>query len=119
MNWIKINNEVFETKSGCVQFSMGSHATINTSFDINKHPEYLKHFIKLYEGGTKFNVEHVNYIGKGTFIKSMDTDFDKIMNIDFRCDVLETTDKEERRNEMIQTVLDETLSNNKDINLKS
>lgn len=123
MSWIKIDNELFETKSESVQFSIGSHATISVSFDIDKNPNYLDHFIKIYEGNhslypnkMKFDIEHTNFIGRGTMIKSMDTDFGKIMNIDFRCDILEVIDKQERREDRIESILDKTLLNNKDIN---
>ena len=38
-SWIKINNETFFIKEMMIQLSIGSHASLQLSFDIKKYPK--------------------------------------------------------------------------------
>lgn len=123
MKWVKINNDIYDVIDGSVQLSVGSHATIHLTFDISKNKSYQDTLIKLYESqqnyvgkDIKFTISNAKFIGSGSMIKSIDTDFSSKMNITIRCDYLQTLDIQERRDEMIDEVLNETLQNKNNIN---
>lgn len=123
MKWIKINNDIYDVIDGSVQLSVGSHATIHLTFDISKNKSYQDIFIKMYESQQnytgsecKFQISNSRFIGSGSLIKSIDTDFTDRMNLTIRCDYIQTLDVQERRDEMIDEVLNETLQNKNNIN---
>lgn len=114
MKWIKINDDLYEVIDGSIQLSMGSHATIYLTFDISKNKEYGDFFIKIYESqqnhlGSKFTISNNKFIGSGCIIKSIDTDFTQRSTLTIRCDYIQTLDIGERRNEIIDDII-----NNKD-----
>ena len=86
-SWIKINNETFFIKDMMIQLSIGSHASLQLSFDIKKYPKYSDIFFNKYENKEKFNIVGKEFEAKGTIIKTIDTDRN-IMNISLRCDLL-------------------------------
>jgi hypothetical protein len=113
MKWIKINNDIYDIIDGSVQLSVGSHATIHLILDISKNKSYQDIFIKLYESqqnyvgkDTKFTISNAKFIGSGSMIKSIDTDFNSKMNITIRCDYLQTLDIQERRNGLLNDLID-------------
>ena len=53
-SWIKINNETFFIKEMMIQLSIGSHASLQLSFDIKKYPKYSDIFFNKYENKEKF-----------------------------------------------------------------
>ena len=123
-NWIRIEEKTFNIVRGDVQFSMGSHANIHIKLDIKNNPSYYSFFIKKYEQqsnqigsvSSKFDLYHRKFVARGTLIKSMDVSFDDEMNLDFTCDILDDANIQERRDEIIDDLLnDKTLPKDNDI----
>lgn len=112
-NWIKIENNIFFVKESnvAIQFSTGSHASIEVSIDIKKYPQYLNYFFTLFENHSKFNLETKKYFTKGTIIKSINYDSDCLL-VSLRCDIMELTDLTERRDEIIENILNNEDKNN-------
>ena len=121
MKWVKIDNDIFHVEDGSVQFSIGSHATIYLTLDISAHKSYQDYFIKLYESqqhkiSDKFTIASAKFTGVGSLIKSIDTDFNTKMNLSIRCDLLNLADVQDRRNDLLNDLLDdETLVNKNNI----
>lgn len=115
MSWIKIDNRVFEVDSVDIQLSIGSHSNLNIRLNLEKNPKYYDFFIKKYEmqssglvtlnKSVKFDLIHKNFIAKGCITKTIDIVFDKQMNISLICDYLDQTDTQERREELINELL--------------
>ena len=110
-SWIKINNETFFIKEMMIQLSIGSHASLQLSFDIKKYPKYSDIFFNKYENKEKFNIVGKEFEAKGTIIKTIDTD-KNTMNTSLRCDLLNHKDISERREEIIDEVLNNEQNNN-------
>jgi len=124
IDWIRIDNEIFNIESLSIQTSIGTHATIYVTLDILSNPTYFNFFIKIYENqnhstynkNSKFTLTSSKFRGIGSIIKSIDTDFDNKMNLSILCDVLDITDIQERRDELLNDLLnDETLINKNNI----
>ncbi len=109
-NWIKIESDVFFIKEVSIQLSVGSHASVDISFDRSLYPDYESIFFKKYEDGRKFSIIGKTFESKGSLIKSIDIDT-HIINLSIRCDILNPINTSERRDEIIEEVL-----NNKDKN---
>jgi len=105
-NWIKVDGVIFTVKEYSVQLSIGSHASIEVSFDNRK--DYSDFFFEKYEKRSKFNLIGKQFEAKGVHIKGIDVSSNKI-NLSLRCDILDNRDISERRDEIIDEVL-----NNKD-----
>ena len=116
---ISIDDQTFEVTSIDVQYSLNvgiGHATILIGIDINSNPSYYQYFIKKYEASKKFDLYHRKFIALGSFIKSMDISFDDTMNISIICDVIEASNIQYIRDEIIEDILNsKTLPNNNDI----
>ena len=110
-SWIKINDETFFIKDMTIQLSIGSHATLQLSFDIKTYPNYSNIFFNKYENREKFNVVGKDFEAKGTIIKTIDLDTNT-MNTSLRCDFLNHKDISERREEIIEEVLNNEQNNN-------
>ena len=110
-SWIKINDETFFIKDVTIQLSIGSHATLELSFDIKTYPNYSNIFFNKYENREKFNVVGKDFEAKGTIIKTIDLDTNT-MNTSLRCDLLNHKDISERREEIIDEVLNNEQNNN-------
>ena len=110
-SWIKINNETFFIKDMSIQLSLGVHASIELSFDIKNYPTYSNIFFNKYENKEKFNIVGKDFEAKGTIIKTIDTD-KNTMNTSLRCDLLNHKDISERREEIIDEVLNNEQNNN-------
>ena len=104
MDWIKIDSDVFYIKNRSIQLSLGSHASIIITMDINKYPSYEQYFFRKFNNHNKFDVNGKEFIATGTFIKAIDID-KYIINIFLRCDVLTSANILERRDEFIDDVL--------------
>ena len=136
MKWVKIGDDIFHIEDGSVQLSMGSHASIYLSVDISKYPSYKDYFIKKYDAQNssgqllssdsnglpswtpvvKFDMMSSKFVERGCMIKSIDTDFTTKINLNIKCDLLETADLQGRREERLEDILnDKTLSNKDDI----
>lgn len=105
-NWIKLEGNIFYIKQFSVQLSLGSHASIEVSTENRK--DYSDIFFNKYESGTKFNLIGKQFEAKGVHIKGIDVNQNQI-NLSLRCDILDNRDISERREEII----DEVLNNNK------
>ena len=105
-NWVKIDGDTFYIKNSSVQLTIGSHASIEISLENRK--DYSDFFFRKYETLSKFNLIGKQFEAKGVHIKGIDVDTNQI-NISLRCDILDDRDISERREEIIDEVL-----NNKD-----
>lgn len=112
-NWIKINDEVFYIKDISMQLSFGSHATVELFLDTLKYPEYTDVFFKRYENKEKFNIIAKNFECRGTLIKAIDMGKSSL-NVSLRCDYTNQTPIEERREILIDDILN--IQDKKDIN---
>jgi hypothetical protein len=110
-SWIKINDEIFYTKDISIQLSIGSHASLSLTFDINKYPSYSNIFFTKYDGREKFNIVGKDFEAKGTIIKTIDID-KSTMIVSVRCDLLNHKDISERREEILDKVLNNPENNN-------
>jgi hypothetical protein len=110
-SWIKINDETFFIKDMTIQLSIGSHASLQLSFDIKKYPNYSNIFFNKYENREKFNIVGKDFEAKGTIIKTIDIDTNT-MNTSLRCVLLNHKDISERREEIIDEVLNNEQNNN-------
>lgn len=112
-DWIKIDNEIVFVKESAVsvQFSTMAHAVLDISIDLKKYPQYLNYFFNLFENGTKFNLTTKKYEAKGTLIKSIDYG-PYYLNLSLRCDLMESSDISERRDEIIENLLNNEDKNN-------
>jgi hypothetical protein len=110
---IKIDNQDFLIDGLTIQLSIVSHATINIEIDIKKYPEYEDIFFKKYENNDSFTILAKLFQAMGTKIKTIDIDRNSNqMNLSLRCDIFESKTIGERREELIDTILDiETLNN--------
>jgi hypothetical protein len=110
-SWIKINDEIFFIKDMSIQLSIGTHATLELSFDVKTYPNYPNIFFNKYENREKFNIVGKDFEAKGTIIKTIDLDTNT-MNTSLRCDLLNHKDISERREEIIDEVLNNEQNNN-------
>jgi hypothetical protein len=115
VNWIKIDNDSFDVIDVTVQLSIGSHTTTYISLDINKNPNYLKYFTNLYENHSSFIMSSVKFVAPGSLIKSIDVDFDSNMNLTIKSDIFNPVSIQERREEIIDELLNNKTSENKTI----
>ena len=114
---LKIYDKIYECSNGSVQTSIGTHASMVYIFDIEVNPEYESFFIKLFEQRSKFDVSSVYFEAKGVFIKLIDVDFGKKMTITFHSDIYSAKNLSDRREEIIDEILEtKTFNNNKNIN---
>jgi len=103
-SWIKINKEIFFIKDIIIQLSIGSHASLQLSFDIKIYQKYTDIFFGMYENRDKFDIVGKEFEAKGTIIKTIDVD-KNTMIVSLRCDLLNHKDISERREEIIDKVL--------------
>jgi len=115
VNWIKIDNDPFDVIDVTVQFSIGSHTTTYISFDLNKYPKYLNYITSLYENHQRFELSSNRFIAPGSYIKSIDVDFDTKMNVTVKSDIFNAVDTQQRRDEIIDELLNNKTSENKTI----
>ena len=115
INWVKIDNDIFDVIDVTVQLSIGSHTTTYISLDINKKPNYLKYFTNLYENHSSFTMSSIKFVAPGSLIKSIDVDFDSNMNLTIKSDIFNPVNIQERREEIIDELLNNKTSENKTI----
>ena len=113
--WVKIDNDIFDVIDVTVQLSIGSHTTTYISLDINKNPNYLKYFTNLYENHSSFTMSSIKFVAPGSLIKSIDVDFDSNMNLTIKSDIFNPVSIQERREEIIDELLNNKTSENKTI----
>ena len=113
--WVKIDNDLFDVIDVTVQLSIGSHTTTYISLDINKNPNYLKYFTNLYENHSSFTMSSIKFVAPGSLIKSIDVDFDSNMNLTIKSDIFNPVSIQERREEIIDELLNNKTSENKTI----
>ena len=113
--WVKIDNDIFDVVDVTVQLSIGSHTTTYISLDINKNPNYLKYFTNLYENHSSFTMSSIKFVAPGSLIKSIDVDFDSNMNLTIKSDIFNPVSIQERREEIIDELLNNKTSENKTI----
>jgi len=113
--WVKIDNDIFDVVDVTVQLSIGSHTTTYISLDINKNTNYLKYFTNLYENHSSFTMSSIKFVAPGSLIKSIDVDFDSNMNLTIKSDIFNPVNIQERREEIIDELLNNKTSENKTI----
>jgi hypothetical protein len=111
MKEIKINNEILSYREGSCQLSLGSHATLYYSFDINKHPDYKSTLLHLFDSRMKFDIISTEYLAKGTLVKTLDIDpQNNFLNLTMRCDILKPLKTDERREDILEQLLNSTFN---------
>jgi hypothetical protein len=127
-NWIRIDNNIYNINLVDIYFSSGHSinkycdAIISIKLDLKQNPSYYSYFIKKYEQQSnnynnslnsreiKFDLFHDKFVARGVIIKSMDISFNDEMNLDLLCDFIEETSIEERREQIINNILNQTLT---------
>lgn len=115
MKGFKIDDKIFECIDGHCQLSLGSHATLAYSFDLDKHPDYQKYFMNRFHNNERFDIVSTKYFAKSTIIKLLDLDNNRL-NLTMRCDVLQTLTPDERREDILNDLLNSTFDN--ELNIK-
>lgn len=109
MREIKIDDNIYKFNEGSCQLSLGSHATLYYSFDILKNESYKKEILYLFDNKIKFNILSSQYVAKSSIIKSIDLD-KNFLNITVKCDILEPLNTEERREDILEQLLNSTFN---------
>jgi hypothetical protein len=109
--WVKIKDEVFYIEDISMQLTIGAHSNIDMSIDLQKYPEYSDIFFNKFERLEKFNIIAKNFEGRGTVIKRIDIG-NKFLNISMRCDYTDMTPIDERREILIDDILNNKDNNN-------
>lgn len=125
MDIIKINDDYFTVESISTQYSIGSHGVISLTINTLKYPQYYKFFTEIfdnyYDNNNKlskydiaFNIQFKNLRAYGCMIKSLDIDsMNYLLYVNINCDYLEQVTVQEKRDELIDEVLNEQTSQNK------
>lgn len=112
---------IFFVEEFSTQLTTGSHAHISMTINISTYPNYYKYFIDIYDKSStclnknesSFNVQHLNYKAHGCHIKSIDVDnMNYLMHLNIVCDFFEQIPLSERRDEIIDKVLNNEDKNN-------
>lgn len=123
MQIIKINQEYFQVEDISTQFSIGSHGSISLTINTLNHPNYYKFFTDIFDNYYEdihrlpksdivFNVQFKNLRAYGCMIKSLDIDsMNYLLYVNITCDYLEQVTVQEKRDELIDDVLNGKTSN--------
>lgn len=105
-NWIKIEGEVFKTKSQHIQFSIDPPYSCNISlkFDIIKNSSYEIFFQKLLDSSRKFDAYNSKIQMIGNHIKMFAIDEEQL-EISLVCDKYINIDVSKLRTELIDYIL--------------
>ena len=127
--WFKIKDDIFYPESISCQLTIGSHGTIDISLNIDVYPEYKKYFTDLFDNQfikskqsvykkyLIFEVITPDWKGHGCLIKSMDINPNNgILKLDLNCDYMIQANIQERRDVMIDEILNKTSDSNNNIN---
>lgn len=101
-NWIKLDGTILYIKDYSVQLSLGSHASLEIKLDNQR--EYSEMLFLKFESKLKFNLIGKQFEAKGVHIKGIDVSSNQI-TLSLRCDILDNRDISERREEIIDEVL--------------
>lgn len=127
MKILKIEDRFFNVEEISTQLSIGSHGTINVTINTFKYPDYYKFFTDIFDNyyddnsrsiskksEISFNLQFKNIRGYGCLIKSLDIDsMNYLMYLSLTCDYLKEVSVQEKRDEVITDLLNDTTSNNK------
>jgi hypothetical protein len=102
--WVKINDETFFIEDVSMQLTIGAHSNIDMLVDLQKYPEYSDILFSKFDKREKFNLVSKNFEGRGSVIKSIDIG-NKFLNISMRCDYTDMTPVDERREILIDDIL--------------
>ena len=108
MSWFKINDIIFYPKSFETQTSIINNIGSNLIYiklDIKSHSMYKSIFMKKFEENKKFNIITSKIFFIGCYIKTIDF-FEDELSIYIGCDYLEYIDICERRDEIINDLLE-------------
>lgn len=126
--WFRIKDDVFYTEFISCQLTIGSHVSIDISLDLNKYPNYGKHFYDLFDktysstGLTGYKKDYVFDIitpqrrALNCMIKSMDINTNGMLNLNLSCDYIDQESIQERRENIINDILNETSDSKNHIN---
>lgn len=113
MHTLKIRNEYFFVEDISTQFSIGTHGNLNITINTMKFPSYYKYFIDIFDSYSEFDIQYKNLRGYGCMIKSLDIDnMNYLLYVNIHCDYLEQVTVQEKRDELIDDVLNKKTSNN-------
>ncbi len=123
-SWVRIEGEYFNADLINTQLSIGSHANLIISLNTIKNPGSYGFFTDWFDsyGRSGFTSQYKKDIScksfdaKGCFIKAIDFDPNNDgINIDVSCDYLTPANISERREEKLDSLLNETYPNKNNI----
>jgi hypothetical protein len=105
---IKIGEVKFDVLEG--KFFIKTTLNYYTSyfiFDTKTNPSYINIFNNIFDSGKLFNIESTEYFYYDCLIKSVDIDYNKnILEITIRTKRVEDIDRQAKRSELINNLLD-------------
>lgn len=106
---IKIEGEVFEVDSQSIQYRNipPYSCDITFRFNISKNPSYENFLTNLYDSSRKFDIQTTQLQIIGNNIKQLKID-QKYIEISLICERLVEIDISERRNQLIDSILNKT-----------
>lgn len=126
MNVVKINSDYFLVEDFSTQLSIGSHGTVNLTINTFKYPEYYKFFTNIFDNYNDeifnqipktdivFSIQYKNLRGHGCYLKTLDIDtMNYLMRVSIYCDYLEQCSVQDKREEIITDLLNDSTSQNK------
>ena len=128
-SWVRIEGEYFNADLINTQLSIGSHANLIISLNTIKNPRSYVFFTDWFDSAFdsssarsgypsqyKKDISCKSFDAKGCFIKAIDFDPNNDgINIDVSCDYLTPANISERREEKLDSLLNETYPNKNNI----
>jgi hypothetical protein len=123
-SWVRIEGEYFNADLINTQLSIGSHANLIISLNTIKNPDSYGFFTNWFDSygrngfASKYkkDISCKSFDAKGCFIKAIDFDPNTDgINIDVSCDYLTPANISERREEKLDSLLNETYPNKNNI----
>lgn len=108
--WIKIENEIFYISDLISQYHVVDYTTSRCSIiidiDIIKYPNYLPHFIKMYESKKSFVMSNNSFVANACLIKSLDIIFRERITLNIICNKIDSSIDDVR-----DGIIDDILNN--------
>jgi hypothetical protein len=78
---------------------------------MSKNPDYKSTLLHLFDSRTKFDIISTEYLAKGTLVKTLDIDpNNNFLNLTMRCDLLQPLKIDERREDILEQLLNSTFN---------
>ena len=132
--WFKINDDNFTARDISIQFSIDTanntfgyakivnsgHQTIDITISVDNNQNNSNYFFNLYDkknqmisaSDYKFNISSAEFVANGCIIRSITSDpTTNLIVMDIRSDYSTVKSLQDRRDEIIDVILDETSKN--------